>query len=587
VLRKSLLVVSILVATSVGVAIPAPPADAAGIVTHAWMAIDGISWSRELDLKVLLLVNIEQVRAGAEFPDGGYWTRGLGIPGGDYGEEAHWQRFVEAYAAEIRNDPDCGDLTDPFGPCAPEIAHLMGTAAHGLGDEVFDWLFEPSAPGHFENEYLPPEWEGIVGTGGIEAQMDMIAIEHHHRPVESTATIPNLDTIVDAFARVGRGDIAESALPIGEQFLEAERLVEATWAPDHAAGVLREMPWSASNLRNAPGGVWFAAQAIGGYYDWLWGQLLEQPVPTSVSITVPQPGQKTVPALGWTGDVGAGSHDGNTGGENRIAAVLTSALPYRALAGGGSIDPLLPPDAMRLRDVRSGVLVPARTGFPRVVPYNPEAGEHVIAFHPARDLAPCRWYQVEVTTALLDAQGHPVVPTAWRFRTSGCVDRTRRAAIRGAATCQLTGIVGARAASTSESVAWVSGVASNCRGGQDGTPLPGARLPIASATAAFGIRLPGTGCDALTHPNGPATLEGAVSWRDASGHEVAASAIRLQTVADVRGGVVEVEWWSDAFPGYAMALRLQVEPSTCAVAAGYHYATITAGAIDVWNPLWL
>src|SRR5262245_58486443 len=86
-----------------GVAVTAQKAQAAGIVTHAWMALDAIDRVTPTDLHALLTAHRDQVRAGAEFPDGGYWTRSIGTPGGDYGEEAHWQRFIDAYATQIRD----------------------------------------------------------------------------------------------------------------------------------------------------------------------------------------------------------------------------------------------------------------------------------------------------------------------------------------------------------------------------------------------------------------------------------------------------------------------------------------------------
>src|SRR5688572_5071941 len=81
-----------------------PAANAAGIVTHAWMALEAIDRVQPPALRQLLDAHRDQVRAGAEFPDGGYWTRSFGTPGGDYGEEAHWQRFHDAYVAQIRSD---------------------------------------------------------------------------------------------------------------------------------------------------------------------------------------------------------------------------------------------------------------------------------------------------------------------------------------------------------------------------------------------------------------------------------------------------------------------------------------------------
>jgi hypothetical protein len=184
------------------VALTASSAHTAGIVTHAWMALNAIEHVTTPELHALLAAHSDQVRGGAEFPDGGYWTRSLGTPGGDYGEEAHWQRFIDAYAAQIRSDPSCVPLTDPTGPCAATIAHLMGAAAHGMGDEVWDWLFEPNGPG-FGESYLPPDFAAVVGPGGLELQLDIVAIERHARPVEATPAIPDPAKIDAAFASVG------------------------------------------------------------------------------------------------------------------------------------------------------------------------------------------------------------------------------------------------------------------------------------------------------------------------------------------------------------------------------------------------
>src|SRR5678815_802921 len=181
--------------TMLGVlAVAVPTAHAAGIVTHAWMALDAIDRVQPPALRQLLDMHRDQVRAGAEFPDGGYWTRSLGTPGGDYGEEAHWQRFIDAYAAQIRSDPACAPIDDPTGPCAATIAHLMGAAAHGMGDEVWDWLFEPNGPGFYES-YLPSDLAQFVGPGGLEVQLDLVAIARHARPVDATPAIPDPDKI--------------------------------------------------------------------------------------------------------------------------------------------------------------------------------------------------------------------------------------------------------------------------------------------------------------------------------------------------------------------------------------------------------
>src|SRR3569832_1245369 len=125
---------TLLLATGVGTA---PPAGAAGETTHAWMSRTAVEQVEDADLKALLEAHPDLLRSGTFYPDAGYYSPNT------FGEEAHWQRYHDALAARIRDRDDCPDLTDPDGPCAPLIAFLMGAIAHGMGDEVWDWLFEP------------------------------------------------------------------------------------------------------------------------------------------------------------------------------------------------------------------------------------------------------------------------------------------------------------------------------------------------------------------------------------------------------------------------------------------------------------
>lgn len=397
------------------------PADAAGVTTHAWMGLDAIDLVEDPALHALLDQHRGQVEGGAQYPDSGYLNATAGVPGGDYGEEAHWQRFHDAYLRQIADRDDCGDLTDPDGPCADEIAHLMGMAAHGLGDQVWDWLFEPYAPQHGE-EYLPPELSAFVGPGGIEFQMDMVAISRDgRRTAPDTPPLPSPADLDSAFAAVGRPDITEFGLTEGKKNAKVIRDVEGALAPIHGPLVEAAMPWTSANYRTAPGGVEFGAVAIAALYENLWGRLLGDQPPTEVSITYPADGQTDIPATGWVANFGPGSHPNRGPATNRIAAVLTYSRPYVASAADPTshIPQQLPDGAMTLTDTSTGLPVPTMAGFPRSVPYGPDAGEHMIAIQPAGDLAACTTYEVAVTEALLDADLEPVTPMTWRFTTDG------------------------------------------------------------------------------------------------------------------------------------------------------------------------
>jgi hypothetical protein len=566
----SLLVVTALVAG--GLATSAPSADAAGIVTHAWMGLDAIANVQQADLRAILDAHRDQVRAGAEFPDGGYWTRSLGLPGGDYGEEAHGQRFVDAYAAQIRDDPACQPLSAPDGPCAATIAHLMGVAAHGMGDEVWDWLFEPNGPG-FAERYLPPAFAGLAGPGGLELQLDIVAIARHGRPTGPTPELPDVTKIKAAFDAVGRSDIDPATFPQGEAGMDVERSVEALFAPDHVAPRERAMPWTSAHLTSSAGGVDWAARAIAGYFDALWGDVIGRPRPTTVSVTAPRHGAVNVPATGWVGSYSPGSNDGNRGGLTRIAAALTRALPFNAQAGQGSVPSELPTGSLRVRDLRTWQLVPPAAGYPRIVPYNPEAGEHVVAFQPAGDLAPCRWYQAETTRALVDSRGRSVLPASWRFRTSGC-QPVFPVPVRGTTVCDATG--------TTTPTSWVQVRTelelTACAGGQDGGRRWGARLPVVAGRADLRVDVWAASCGEQVAPSAPATVTGKVRWTDGEGRSVGTSVISPQPY-DPRGATVTVDRRSRVFPGHSLAIRAAVDATACATVP----FPVTGAKVTAWR----
>ena len=392
-----------------GVLAPSTPADAAGVTTQGWMATEAIDRVTDPDLEALLDAHRDQVRAGGMFPDAGY------VAPNTFGEEAHWQRFVVAYADQILARDDCGDLRDPSGPCADMVAHLMGVAAHGMGDEVWDWLFEPYSPDL--DEYWTDPAVPLANEGGAEFQMDIVAVGDHGIPRPTIPDLPSIGALLAAFEEAGLDSVTAEQFNLnglGELVWDLER----SWADAYLDDIRAAMPWMSANMVTAPGGVDWAATAIAGYWDVLWGRLLGDQPATSVSITYPAPDQTDVPASGWERTFQPGSARGRGGARNRITAALTFAKPYRAV-GGPPVSSELPAGTMTITDRATGSPVPLMTGYPRTVPYGGEAGQHLIDVQPASDLAPCRWYQIEVgvDVPLLDADGEPVIPHTWSFRT--------------------------------------------------------------------------------------------------------------------------------------------------------------------------
>src|SRR5690606_37391522 len=150
------------------------------------------------------------------------------------------------------------------------------------------------------------------------------------------------------------------------------------------------MPWTSANLRNAPGGVDFAAVAIAGMWEWMWDDLRGVDPTTTVVNTYPADGQIDVPATGGDRAIEPGTHPGRGGARTRVTAVLSYSRPYGKPSSpyGGS---LLPEGAFEISELSSGAPVAAKPGFPRSVPYGGEAGQKTIGAQPATDLEPCTW----------------------------------------------------------------------------------------------------------------------------------------------------------------------------------------------------
>jgi hypothetical protein len=384
---------------------------------------------------------------------------------------------------------------------------------------------------------------------------------------------------------VGGGELDPAAFPGGEPALDVARTAESIWAPLHIEKLERAMPWTSAHLIDAAGGVDFGADAIAGRYETMWGDLLGDVPPTRVAATAPFDGQVNVPATGWVGGYSPGSNPGNHGGLTRIAAALSFALPYHAQAGQGSQPSELPADALRLRDVETGELVAAASGYPRIVPYNPEAGEHVIAFQPAGDLAPCRWYQVETTTALVDARQRAVTPATWSFQTSGCGRGTLPRPIQGMVTCDATGSFTFRrgltaSADGTRAPGRISLELTGCDGGQNGAQRSRSSLPIAGGSAVLDVKLAGSSCADFGAPSGGARVRGKVRWLDAAGKSIGTSSVKADDL-DVRGDVITVPDRTRVFPSHALALRIAPDLTGCGAGAPT-VLPIANGKLTVW-----
>lgn len=409
-MRRTLLALAVVLAW-------AAPALGSGVTTHAYMDEAGVSFVQDPKLEALLEAQNLSLLSGGAYPDGGYASSS--IPGGDYGEESHWQRFVDAMVRRIRSRPDCPDLTDPQGPCASLIAYTMGIAGHGMGDELWDWLFEPAMADHAESPEHPIWRQGLPGSAELsnatplsltntsEYVMDIIALVDGGRLPKLGAVPPPFEDLLAAYRDVRRDDITQQGIAAGNGLIVAAQLGERSGLAAEYERVKLTMPWSSAHLLSAPGGVFFNGRAIGVYYETLWRQLLTgRPGPLRVGVVAPVNGQTGVTTDFQPAQVQPGPRGG--GSTKRVLATFSTALDPASVNA----------DTFRLYDDR-GERVAPMDGFPRMGPYGPDAGEHTMLFYPAEDLRPCTTYTAEATRGITDWYGRPLAtPVRWSFETA-------------------------------------------------------------------------------------------------------------------------------------------------------------------------
>jgi hypothetical protein len=399
----------------VGLCLLPSAAGASGVTTHAFMADKGRATVRTGELRELLGAHRDALLSGAAYPDGGYAVSAY--PGGDYGEVTHWEKFVDAYAEVLRADPACAPLLEADGPCAADVAHLMGTAAHGIGDEMWDWMFEPQAADNGETPTHPFFASGLPGAaelgatpvGGfansIEYAMDLIAIVDHLRASALPAYLPSTDRLLAAYAKIGRDDVTRDGILAGHTVIHGAMAAERAAVAADYLRVKQTMPKTAARMYDDSGGVVDVARAAAHYYEALWQKLGGKVPALRVSAIHPERGEQGVP-WEWLGrSVSPGPRDGFA--ENRIIAVMNNAvdLPFSS-------------ESIRIEDTVTGEEVPQREGYPRPGPYHATDGTHSVMAVPALNLVPCRWYRVVVTPALRDLAGSTLTkPYRWRFQT--------------------------------------------------------------------------------------------------------------------------------------------------------------------------
>lgn len=292
----------------------APAALACGQSTHIWVGIHAVDHLPEGELKELMsqeavfpwLVN------GAMFPDGGYSP----LTQNGYGETAHWEPFQTAWMARVRTDFG-PDFTDPAAD--GRIAFLMGLAAHGLADQIFDGIYLTRSLFYDGQE----RWDRY---GNVDTSTD-IAMTAAVGPMPIVDDVVPYDDLVSTFANYGQ-PVDRSTIELGQLSLRiAVQYVGNVGQSAEAEEYKAQYPWANGHLTDPtkPGNAGCMSEAVAAYWLTLWDRLHERydPDATPVIYTWPRPEEANHPHAAsdiesQIGAVFARAVDTDTLGEGRI-----------------------------------------------------------------------------------------------------------------------------------------------------------------------------------------------------------------------------------------------------------------------------
>ncbi len=332
----------------------------------------------------------EAAQIGASFPDSGYAI------GDGYGELAHWEPFVDGYVRHLR-------ARAPFD--TPEerkqVAFLMGLAAHGLQDELFDSVFL-----HQVHEHDGPFPRTVNGKEYPTAQdpadpgTDAFLFTDGYLRFKPALFVP-FDDVIAVMAdvhghRVERETIDQGMRRVKTLVIDRFHAI----APVYEREMRPVIPWTAANYMDPgiPGSLTSEIAPTGAYLQALWDRLHDRwPARAVVTHTWPEAPRRL-----------------RSGDPATVDSWITLVF------GAGTINGSVNTETVRLLDA-GGAEVPFSLHHTRWGG-SPDDSSRLVQLRPTAPLAPDAEHTVRVEPGVRLQDGRVLdVPWTYTFRTP-CAD---------------------------------------------------------------------------------------------------------------------------------------------------------------------
>ncbi|MDX1900473.1 MAG: zinc dependent phospholipase C family protein [Gammaproteobacteria bacterium] len=231
---------------------------AAGGIAHMYIAKQSIPLMTDKRLRDLIQNNMDAYLVGANYPDTGY------VPGTHYGEDSHWEPFLNAFVSWIH-----AHYTDPLDQNPKLVAFLMGCVTHSVSDRIFHADFVTAEAQHdFHGDY-------DTAHQNLDTGLDFIINTEKNQWLTRPLTwwVP-VDTLVEVYQLMGKPHPA-SEIRYGNDIYSTGSVAERVVDPITYLYYKYKMPWADAHYETAPtGGMHVLEQASADYVESYWLKIL-------------------------------------------------------------------------------------------------------------------------------------------------------------------------------------------------------------------------------------------------------------------------------------------------------------------------
>ncbi len=285
-LRHPLSMIMMSVVTSMLMQVMTTSSEACGVNAHLWITDSAICQLPQATRTRALFEDqrrVDLTRLGSAFPDSGYAINH------EYGEVAHWYPFIQAYI-ESFHDRHGAEEREWSIEAYDEVAFIMGVAAHGYEDELFDTQFL--------------RWvsqEDDRGQDLIDPAVDLLLIHEGHTELLPPLEFP-LESAVEALQRSGvevsSGDVQAGVSRVHQFALGLSQTPEALTSLVERDAPL--IPWTTRHYlnREISGSLAHEPQRVASLLDTIYRRLAGEEVAESVISSVDPSAPRTLDRAG-------------------------------------------------------------------------------------------------------------------------------------------------------------------------------------------------------------------------------------------------------------------------------------------------